>query len=712
MASQEGREPGSNLRQHIEGLALRWVLAERNNDSGADAEWSRSIAAIRELADAAGNREIADMAAELLASVRPGGPGGEQSTANAIQRLQQALDGAGAPAQTASAAPVEASLGDDPELVADFVSESREHLRSIEEHLLRLDQDCADTEAIHATFRSFHTIKGLAGFLGFEAVQHVSHDVETLLDLARNGKLHITGAVIDVVLESADYLGREVANIAATLSSGSAALTPAPYEHLLAKVKRVSVEAAAGAEAPEPAEPEPAEPEPEAVETVKIEDKTETEAPAPKQAPASPAAPPAAARAGAPAAKDSAAAQSSSSIKVNTEKLDFLVDMVGEMVIAQSLVRHSPELASISSARLSSSLAQLARITDEIQKTAMSLRMVPVGQLFQKMSRLVRDLTRKSGKQAELEIFGADVELDRNIVQELADPLMHMVRNSVDHGVEPPEERRKAGKNPVARITLRARHQSGHILIEISDDGRGINRAKVLEKAVAKGLIPAGARISDAEAFDLIFAPGFSTAEKITDISGRGVGMDVVKKHIQKLRGNIETQSVMGKGTTFLLKVPLTLAIIDGLVVGLGDERYILPIFAVREILKPSEGMVSTVEGRREIAAVRGRVLPVVRLARRFAVETKGDDASVGLLIIAESRGSDFALAVDTVLGKQEVVIKSLGDAIKDVPGVAGGAILGDGRVGLILDVDGVYRGRGTAASCIDTSAVVEGNDD
>jgi two-component system chemotaxis sensor kinase CheA len=354
-------------------------------------------------------------------------------------------------------------------------------------------------------------------------------------------------------------------------------------------------------------------------------------------------------------------------------------------------VRHNPDLVALKNPSLMRTISQLGRITDEVQKTAMSMRMVPLETLFQKMIRLVRDLSRKAGKQIEMDIAGEDTELDRNIVEALADPLMHMVRNSIDHGIETSAQRSATDKPPVAKVKLHAAHQAGYIMITVGDDGRGMDRKKILTKARERGLVENGDNLSDNDVFNLIFEPGFSTAEQVTDISGRGVGMDVVKRQIQKLRGRIEIVSVLGKGTEFTLKVPLTLAIIDGLIVGVGEERYIVPIFAIKEMLRPTAEMISTVEGRAEIALIRGRVLPVVRLYRRFGVEPKSQDPEQSLIIIAEARGRDFCLVVDDLIGKQEVVIKSLGDGIRPVPGIAGGAILGDGRVGLILDMNGVF---------------------
>jgi two-component system chemotaxis sensor kinase CheA len=395
-----------------------------------------------------------------------------------------------------------------------------------------------------------------------------------------------------------------------------------------------------------------------------------------------------------PAARNTAPKRSrqSRSVKVDTDKLDYLVDMVGEMVIAQSVIRHDPDLAGSQKQQLTRNFTQLARITDEVQRTAMSMRMVPIGPLFQKMARLVRDLTRKFGKQANLETIGEDVQLDRNIVEELADPLMHMIRNSVDHGIETPEVREASGKNPIARIELKAFHLAGQIVIQISDDGRGLNRTRILEKALKNGLIPPNANLSEAECFNLIFQPGFSTAEQLSDVSGRGVGMDVVKKQIQKLRGSVDIQSTAGRGTTFSLKLPLTMAIIDGLVVSVGKERYIVPIFSVREMLRPTAEMVSTVEGRAEMLMVRNHLLPVVRLYERFAIEPRSRNPEDAVFIVAEYDGRLFCLMVDELIGKQEVVIKSLGKMFQHVAGIAGGAILGDGRIGLILDMQGVFR--------------------
>ena len=555
--------------------------------------------------------------------------------------------GAGSP-------PAPASLAQDPELLSDFVLESREHLATIESQSMVLEQNPADAEAIHAIFRGFHTIKGLAGFLELAGMQEVAHEVETLLDRARNGQVQITPGAIDLVLAGADYLRESVDHVEASMH-GQTGLA-APAERGLRERIRRWMEG--GGEPAAAVEPGPA--------------------------------PPAAAEAQTAAAP--AAQVEAKAVKIDIAKLDYLADMAGEMVIAQSLVLHDPDLTGVKSPRLMRNLSQLGRITSEIQKTSMSMRLVPVAQLFQRMVRLGRDLSRKCGKPAQVETAGEDTELDRTIVEELADPLMHMVRNAVDHGIEDPAGRQAAGKPPVAHIGIRAWHQAGYIVLEVSDDGRGLNKEKILAKAKQRGL--ATEHVSENEIFNLIFEPGFSTAEQVTDVSGRGVGMDVVRKQIQKLRGRTEIRSVPGEGTTFTLKLPLTLAMIEGLVVGVGQERYIVPMFAVREMFRPAEGAVSTVQNRGEMVLVRGRLLPILRLYRRFGVQPRSEDPCRSLLIVAECEGKCFCLMVDELIGKQEVVIKGLGETFRNTPGVAGGAILGDGRVGLILDVDGLYKDR------------------
>jgi two-component system chemotaxis sensor kinase CheA len=379
-------------------------------------------------------------------------------------------------------------------------------------------------------------------------------------------------------------------------------------------------------------------------------------------------------------------------VKLDTRKLDSLVDLVGELVIAQSMVFQDPEVQRLSSRHLARTLRQLGRITTELQRTAMSLRMVPIRRTFQKMTRLVRDLAAQQDKQVQLIAEGEETELDRNIVEELSDPLVHMIRNSIDHGIEPPEVRESQGKPALGTIRLSASHQRGGIVIAIQDDGKGLDRDRILAKARERGLIKPDATPTEEEVFALIFAPGFSTAETVTDVSGRGVGMDVVRRNIEKLRGKVEIRSVAGQGTTFTIVLPLTLAIIDGMLVGVGDDRYIIPTLSVRESFRPRPGMVSTVHERGEVVSVRGRLTPLLRLGQHLGTPYRAVDPTEGIIVVVESGDAARGLLVDELLGKQEVVIKNLGETFRKQDLLAGAAILGDGRVGLILDVDTLVK--------------------
>ena len=663
------------LRRQIEELALRCVVAEPDGDI----EWLPALEKIRDQAAREQAGRVVAAATALIGSLGNGGDaaagGGVLSEAlqEGVTRLQQALEGE--PRQAASP-PL--ALSQDPELLGDFVLESRQHLADLESQLLVLERDPYDAEALNSVFRGFHTIKGLAGFLELWDVQKLAHETEALLDRARSRQWSVTAEGIDVILESADHLRKWLSHLESALQNQPSE-APRADETLLGKLRWLSAGTGqaeepvaelarlAAAVDPEKADSERAQPE---------KNEPEKNAEAPAAGPAQPAKP----------------KSETMAVKVDTAKLDYLVDMAGEMVIAESLVRHDPELGTVKSQVLQRKLAQMTRITAELQKTAMAMRLVPIGPLFRRMSRMVRDLSRQFGKQVRMETGGDEIELDRTIVEELADPLMHMVRNAVDHAIEPPAERERSGKDPTARLLLKAQHQAGQVVIEIADDGRGLDGARIKAKALQKGLIAPGEELSEIETYNLIFEPGFSTAAQVTNVSGRGVGMDVVRRHVEKLRGRIEIRSTPGRGTTFLLKLPLTLAIIDALVVGVGMERYIVPLFAVREMFRPAADTIWTVQQKGEMALVRGALLPVLRLYRKFGVKPRSENPLDSVLVVAEVEGARYCLVVDELIGKQEVVIKTLGETFRNVTGIAGGAILGDGRVGLILDLDRLMK--------------------
>jgi two-component system chemotaxis sensor kinase CheA len=378
-------------------------------------------------------------------------------------------------------------------------------------------------------------------------------------------------------------------------------------------------------------------------------------------------------------------------VKVDTKKIDNLVDLTGELVITQAMLKQNPCILSAGDQKLYNDLNQLNQITSSLQTTAMSMRMVPIRSMFQKMVRLVRDLAKNSGKEVSLKISGEDTEIDRNVVDELYKPMVHMIRNAIDHGIESPAEREKAGKEEGGIIHLRAYQRGGNIIIEIGDDGRGLDKQRIREKAKVHNLITDESKLTDSQIFNLIFHAGLSTAQEVTDVSGRGVGMDVVKKAVEKLSGRVDINSRPGSGSTFSISLPLTLAIIEGMLVRIGDERYIIPAVAILESFRPDKSQYFTVEGKGEMILSRGKLIPLVRLDRMFGV--KGDTIHPwdGLVVEVENDGEQRCLLLDELLGKEEVVIKSLG-GMKNIKGIAGGSIMGDGRVGLILDMAGIFE--------------------
>ncbi|MCA9472431.1 MAG: chemotaxis protein CheA [Nitrospirales bacterium] len=384
----------------------------------------------------------------------------------------------------------------------------------------------------------------------------------------------------------------------------------------------------------------------------------------------------------------------SASIRVDTEKIDKLINLVGELVITQSMITDLGEKFTMSQLPvLQERIIQLERNTRELQERVMSVRMVPIGATaFNRFPRLVRDLASKSGKKIQLLMSGEETELDKTLIEAIGDPLTHLVRNSADHGLEGPEERVAAGKSELGTIRLNAYHDGGSICITVEDDGRGLNRSKILKKAVEKGLIIENNQLSDDEVWQLIFRPGFSTAETITDISGRGVGMDVVKRNIEALGGSVAVQSNEGKGSKLTLKLPLTLAIIDGMTVRVANENYIIPLISVTESIRPKLEDLQTVVGKGEVVNLRGEWVPMVRLYDVFGVEAEFTNPAEALLVIVEAEGKRVALFVDELTGQQQVVIKSLEQNYEKVEGISGATILGDGQVALILDITGLVK--------------------
>lgn len=387
-----------------------------------------------------------------------------------------------------------------------------------------------------------------------------------------------------------------------------------------------------------------------------------------------------------------AASQESSTIRVGIEKVDQLINLIGELVITQAMLeQRTQDLDPIANERLLSSVAHLTRNTRDLQEAVMSIRMMPMDYVFSRFPRMVRDLASKLGKKVEFVTYGASTELDKGLIERIVDPLTHLVRNSIDHGIEMPAARLQAGKGEAGKLSLSAVHQGGNIVIEVSDDGGGLHREKILAKARQNGLAVSDS-MSDSEVWLLIFAPGFSTAETVTDVSGRGVGMDVVKRNITAMGGVVDIRSAMGYGTTITISLPLTLAILDGMSIKFGNEIYILPLGFVMESLQPAKADIKEISGKGRVVKVRDEYLPLVPLYEYFDIEPKYTDPSDGIVVIVEVDGKKAALFVDDLVGQQQVVVKNIESNYKKVPGISGATILGDGGVALILDVAAVLR--------------------
>jgi two-component system chemotaxis sensor kinase CheA len=590
--------------------------------------------------------------------------------------------------------PLELKPDLDPELVEEFISEAREQLEQIEQGALTLEKNGHDPEGIHTLFRAFHTFKGNASFLEFTAVSSLAHLLESLLDGARESRLQVNSLIIEIILKSRDTLQRFVDEIEAQITGKKPRQTVRiPTAALKAAVKfMLDGEATLGFTTPpaRAANPSPAKP---AASVAPVASTLPPEAaePAPEK-PAAPAAPSPAheeeeeATTARPGASNYVSGTALHAVKVSTSKLDGLVDLAGELLIAQSLIAQCVMSPNVNRHTLARNLDQLCRISKEVQRTALAMRMVPIRATLQKMQRLVRDLAAKQRKNVQMLIEGEDTEVDRTIVEKLSDPLMHMVANAVDHGLETPDARVARGKNSTGTILINAYHKSGTIVIEVGDDGMGLNRDRIREKAIRLGLIKPDSQIDEKDLLALILRPGFSTAASVTNVSGRGVGLDVVHKNVAKLRGKIEIKSTPGHGTTFTLRLPLTLASIDGLILGVGGRRYILPTLSVRESFPPSTCRITTLPAGGDVVELRKEIIPLLRLRDHFGIKPEPEPGRHGILIVVEADGKKRCLFADELVGKQEVVIKNLGEVFKTDPMVSGGAILGDGCVGLILD--------------------------
>lgn len=564
------------------------------------------------------------------------------------------------------------------ELMQEFLAEGEDGLTQADDILLQAEDGRAGDEQINAAFRVFHTIKGVAGFLQLDETSHLAHAAESLLNKIREGRAALAGRNLDLMFAAAAHLRHSLEALREAIQCG---LQPCPVAGIPALVERLlqateedgDAVAAAPAAAPVRA-PEAAM----AAEPVAT--------PPPEPAGEDDPGESAAAEPGAGSAKTTRLKEV---VKIDLERVDNLVDLIGELVIVDSMIGNSlDQLGANVGNTLRNQVAQMSKITRDLQGIATSMRMVPVRGVFQKMARMVRDLSQKSGKPVRAILEGEATELDRSMVEQISDPLVHMIRNSIDHGIESPDVRQATGKPARGTIRLSAFHEGGRIVIEIADDGKGLNRDAILAKARQKGLIAEGQVLSDQEAYQLIFAPGFSTAEKVTEISGRGVGMDVVLRNVEAMHGKITLDSRPGRGTTFSIQLPLTMAIIEGTLIRVGRERFILPTLSMYESIRPTGNMVFSVAGKGEMVHLRNETIPLYRLGRLLGIAEAGDDPAEALIAVVECHGEKVSLLVDEVIDQQQVVIKGMGVTLGGTRYISGAAIMSDGRVGLILNPD------------------------
>ena len=624
-----------------------------------------------------------------------------------------------------------------------FFDESDEHLQDMEQLLMTLDVDNPDPEELNSIFRAAHSIKGGSGIFGFDALMNLTHVMENLLDKARNQEIQVTAAIVDIFLQTLDVLKDTLAAYKEQ--------TELPQDQIEASIKVLeeTLARASGQTADDLQESVPqqdssavsdeiegfgffdddegeaqtavSETNSEEIEGFGFfndEDESSQSKPqaekvlneakddegfgfyAPENLPVKPDVEQAAQSVPKQPivkpvkTKPKAAPKEAASIRVDTTKIDAMVNLVGELVITQSMLSNvGQEVEGQIGERLQLAIDELQRNTREIQESVMSMRMLPVNMTFNRFPRVVRDLSSKLGKKVDLVIQGGNTEIDKSLIEKLVDPLTHLVRNSIDHGVESPEKRLASGKSENGTVILSAEQKGSSIIIGIIDDGAGLNKERILEKATQNGL-PVSADMPDSEIWQLIFQAGFSTAAEVTDVSGRGVGMDVVRRNIESIGGRIEIESSQGEGSAFYIHLPLTLAIVDGMCVSVGDQIFVIPLLNVIESFQPTKSQVKTL-GNDKVLWIRDQYWPLVSLTQLMQVDNGVIEPTKGIVVLLESSKKRYGVLVDSLVGQQQVVIKSLEQHYKKVAGIAGATIMGDGKVAMILDADSV------AANCI-----------
>lgn len=566
------------------------------------------------------------------------------------------------------------------EMKLSFIDEARQLLEAAEQCFLDLETRKGDPEIIETIFRLAHNMKGTSRAVGFGEVAEFTHELENLLLKLKERTLSVDDETVNLLLECNDHLKMMVDALGLDLDARFDSRD---------LIQKITIKLSGGSIGQEQASEFDAHadaslPPPEAFH----EDVVPGAEPAPHasyehSAHAAPAAQPAVTKKSGPPA-----AGPDESIRVSLSRLEKLSDFIGELVIMQTVLnQHRGE---IQSQFLQRTIAQLGKLSKEIQDISMSLRMIPLKQTFAKLQRIVRDTSKTLGKEVDLVLDGETTEVDKTVLEHLADPLVHIVRNAIDHGLEMPDERKAAGKPEAGRVEIRAFHQGNNLIIEIRDDGKGIDSQRLVRKAIEKGILKPDTTMNDTEAMNLLFLPGYSTKDQVSEISGRGVGLDVVKTNVEKLSGQIQLESELGHGSCFRVILPLTLAIVDAMIVKMGEERYAVPVANVHETVQPRKEDVHFVTGRGEMLALRDKVIPLFRLSGLLKIGAKPKDreAHESIAIIVNSRKEPFAILVDDIIRQQQIVIKKLGPEVRVQKGLTGSAILGDGKPALILDLN------------------------
>lgn len=548
------------------------------------------------------------------------------------------------------------------EMREQFLQSSFDLLEVAENNLILLEKDSDNMDLIGETFGLIHSLKGNSGFMGYSEIEEMSMDTETILDSLRQKELQADSNIISILLSNLESIKNRLELIA----KGKTEKVSEPAIFLNDNIQIKS----------EPTIEIKATPKVEAEKVQKSNFANSERNIFDNEAD-----------------KNKQGIKLKNDIRVETVKIDKLFDLVGELITIESMLTNSPDLKLLDLPLFSKSANMLNKITRELQDISMSIRMMPIEGLFNKMKRLVRDVSIKMNKKVELQVTGSETEMDKNVIDEISDPLVHILRNAIDHGIELPEVRTSKGKLATGFIKLEAKYEGNEILIVISDNGAGINRDRVFEKALENGLISnPQEKLSDKEVYMFILEAGFSTAKEVTDISGRGVGMDVVKKNIEKLHGTIDLDSELGKGSTFTLRIPLTLAIMEAMLIRVGNSTYALPILSLRESFRCNNNNVTHTMDGLEMVRIRNEVLPIIRLHELFDIQPSYNNLQDGILMVLETRNKRVCLFVDEILGQQQAVVKAISDYVGKINGITGCMILGDGNIGLIIDIEGILR--------------------